>query len=115
MQPNHPKAYTPREEDKERPTVTPDPIPAEDVVKEPVEAEAVEPTPIIGVVTDCLKLNVRSTPVNDKTGGNVVTTIDCLTEVVVDEDASTDKFYKICTASGVEGFCMKEYIAIRRQ
>lgn len=64
-----------------------------------------------GVVTECVRLNVRKTPDPD---GEVVSIIDCLTDVVVDLEDSTDEFYKISTAAGVEGFCMKKYIALRR-
>lgn len=64
-----------------------------------------------GVVTECVRLNVRKTPALD---GEVVSTINCLTDVVVDLEDSTDEFYKISTAAGVEGFCMKKYIDLRR-
>lgn len=64
-----------------------------------------------GVVTDCMRLYVRKDPSAD---GEVVTVIDCLSKVMVDMDASTDEFYKVCTASGAEGFCMRKYIALKR-
>lgn len=64
-----------------------------------------------GVVTDCLRLNVRDEASED---AEIVTIIDALSEVMVDIANSTDKFYKVCTAAGVEGFCMKKYIALRR-
>lgn len=67
--------------------------------------------PLIGVVTDCLQLRVRSTP--KVTYDNTVTVIDALSEVEVDEEASTEDFYKVCTASGIEGFCMKKFIALK--
>lgn len=64
-----------------------------------------------GVVTECVRLNIRETPSAD---GDVVAVIDLLTEVVVDLKDSTDEFYKISTGTGVKGFCMKKYIALRR-
>lgn len=64
-----------------------------------------------GVVTDCVRLYVRKEPSAD---GEVVTVIDCLSKVMVDMDASANDFYKICTAAGVEGFCMRKYIALKR-
>lgn len=116
MQQNYhqPKAYTPpREKDKLAPA--PESKPVQEVTEQ-VPAEAVEEVkPVVGVVTDCIKLNVRSTPVDDSTGENVVATIDCLTEVNVDMKASTDRFYKIRTAAGIEGFCMRKYVAVRPQ
>lgn len=66
---------------------------------------------VTGVVTDCTKLNVRAEP---NPNADVVAVISMLTEVVVDTDASTSGFYKICTAAGIEGFCMRKYIAIRK-
>lgn len=63
-----------------------------------------------GVVTDCTKLNVRKEPSAD---AEVLATIDALSKVMVDVDASTNEFYKVC-AAGVEGFCMRKYIALKR-
>lgn len=63
-----------------------------------------------GVVTECVRLNIRKAPSPD---GEVVSIIDCLTDVTVDLESSTDEFYKISTTAGVEGFCMKNYIALK--
>lgn len=68
-------------------------------------------TEVIGVVTNCLRLNLRQKPSQDS---DVVTILSALSEVRVDMEASTDSFYKVCTAAGIEGFCMRKYIAIRR-
>ena len=102
------------------PEVTEEPVVIEEVeVVEPavetpevVEAVEVEEVPVekIGIVTDCLKLNVRENPDPE---AKVVCTIDALTEVMIDEDASTKDFYKVCTSAGAEGYCMKKYIAVR--
>lgn len=73
--------------------------------------DAEERKPVIGVVTDCLELNLREKPNPNAT---VLTVISALTEVAVDMDVSTDSFYKVCTAAGIEGFCMRKYIAIRK-
>lgn len=75
------------------------------------EVAAEEKATVIGVVTDCLKLNLREKADPD---ADVVAVIDALTEVVIDMEASTDSFYKVCTAAGIEGFCMRKYIAIRK-
>lgn len=66
--------------------------------------------PTSGIVTDCLKLNIRKEP---SPNSRIVCAIDCLTEVIIDEKESTDEFYKICTVSGIEGFCMKKFITIQ--
>lgn len=68
-----------------------------------------EPEVIFGVVTDCTKLNVRKTP--DATAP-IICTIPRNAEVEVLFEESTDEFYKVLTATGVEGFCMAKYIAI---
>lgn len=77
--------------------------------------EAVVPADVMkdfvcGVVTDCLKLNVREAASPD---AEVLAVIDALSEVVVDADASTNEFYKVRTTAGVEGFCMKKFITLK--
>lgn len=76
----------------------------------PAKPTAVE-KPFIGVVTDCLRLNVRKEPDAD---APVVAIVDALTQVTVDVDASTELFCKVRTPAGDEGFCMKKYIQLRR-
>ena len=71
--------------------------------------ESVEPSTVLGVVTECVKLRVRSTP---EIADNVLTEIILASEVLVDLKESTDEFYKITTEAGVEGYCMKQYINI---
>lgn len=87
-----------------------EPVETAEVV-EPIEAvePAIEtaPAPKIGRVFGCTSLNVRKAP---KTNAVVICTINCHAEVEIDELESTDDFYKICTASGIEGYCMKKFI-----
>lgn len=64
---------------------------------------------LIGIV-NCLRLHVLSEPRIDS---EVICKIRYATEVEVDMENSTDKFYKICTAIGAEGFCPKESITIK--
>lgn len=64
----------------------------------------------IGVVTDCLKVNMYKEADIESV---IMCKIPCLTEVVIDEEESTDTFYKIYTCAGIGGFCMKKYISIR--
>ena len=80
-------------------------------VKEAATKLPVQEKPFIGVVTDCLRLNVRAEPDAD---AEVVTIIDCLSQVTVDLDASTEEFCRVRTPDGIEGFCMKKYIHLRR-
>lgn len=82
-----------------------------DNVELPVdEPEDVENDILLGNVTGCTKLNVRQEPVAD---GAIIGTLPVSTEVMIDEAESTEDFYKICTASGMEGYCIKEYITVQ--
>ena len=63
----------------------------------------------IGVVTECVRLNVREAPAAN---ADVVCILDFATEVEVDLEESTEDFYKVITATSAEGYCMKEFIAI---
>lgn len=66
---------------------------------------------VIGVVTDCLKLNIREKPSKDS---RVVTVVACLDELEIDMGDSNDDWYAVCTATGIEGFCMKKFVAVRK-
>mgnify|MGYP000707620912 CR=1 FL=1 len=66
--------------------------------------------PLIGIVIDCKNLNVREQPDGE---ADVLGTISADSEVLIDENEPTSEFYKVCTASGLEGFCMKKYIVIQ--
>ena len=84
----------------------------QDVPELRTEAEAVnEPHTGSGIVTDCLCLNVRKQP---DIHSDVAVVIDALTQVCVDLDASTEDFYKVTTSDGIEGFCMRKYIALSK-
>lgn len=62
-----------------------------------------------GLVVDCFKLNVRVAPYPD---ADILTVIDASTNFIVDESESTEDFYKVCTESGAEGYCMKQYVRV---
>lgn len=66
---------------------------------------------VIGVVIDCLKLNIRQRPYKDS---EVVAIVSCLDELSIDIEASTNDWYAVCTAAGIEGFCMKKFVAVRQ-
>ena len=68
-----------------------------------------EPEPIIGIVTNCNKLNVREHP---NTTAAILGIISASTELVIIEEESTKDFYKICTSAGLEGYCMKKFITV---
>lgn len=80
-------------------------------VEELLEAseEQVKASTVLGVVTECVKLRVRSTP---EVADNVICEILLASEVLVDLDESTEEYYKVTTEFGVKGYCMKQYINI---
>ena len=65
---------------------------------------------VVGVVTECESLNVRSEP---NTECEVVSVLRVGSEVIVYEEDSTDDFYKVCTSAGLDGYCMKQYITVK--
>ena len=75
------------------------------------DQEPVALATITGVVVDCDRLNVREAPRKDAA---VVCTIPLGTEVTVDKSESARGFYKVCLVSGIEGFCAKQFINIKR-
>lgn len=77
------------------------------VVEESVE----EPTPVVGKVVDCSKLRIRKA---GNANAEVVCEIPVGTELTIDEAGSTSDFYKVYTAAGVEGFCMKKFVEINQ-
>lgn len=94
----------------EQPAVEVTPEPVFETEPEPVvEPEVVIEPRKIGRVYNCAKLNVRAAA---KFNSDVICEIPCNTEVEINEDDSTGDYYKICTSSGIEGFCMKTYISV---
>lgn len=84
------------------------PVVLEESIEETeVEEAQVAPKTIYGTVVNCSMVNVRKEPKKD---AEVVATIKRNSTVVIDQEASSNDFYKVCTASGIEGFCMKEFI-----
>lgn len=71
--------------------------------------DAVSPESKEGIVVDCLRLNVRVAPYSD---ADILTVVDASTHVMIDESESVEDFYKVCTETGAEGYCMKSYIKI---
>lgn len=87
-------------------------VSAEELINGPVvvtEAPAA-PVTIVGVVSDCTSLRVRKAA---NAEAEILGTIELGSEVAIDEAGSTSDFYKVCTAAGLEGFCMKKFITIK--
>lgn len=64
-----------------------------------------------GVVTECLKLKLRTSPEALKDNSNVAAEIPVATPVKVFIDDSTEDFYNV-ECNGIIGYCMKQYIAL---
>lgn len=91
-----------------------DPIPE---VTEPVgqdapkaEKKSTKRIWITGIVSNCKKLHVRSDVSKQSVS---ITLINAGTEVKINTKKSTQAWYSVKTADGIEGFCMKEYITVQ--
>lgn len=71
--------------------------------------EEIDCKSVMGYVDNCVRLNVRCNPSID---ADVIAEIDSGTKLMIDENESTEDFYKVCTESGIEGFCMKQFVTI---
>ena len=63
------------------------------------------------VETDCLRAAIYREP---RAKTKIIKVITLLTKVTVDVGGSTEGFYKVSTSDGVQGYCMKKFIAVRR-
>ena len=79
----------------------------EEVIETPVEEKA-EKKPVKGRVCNCDMLFVRSNP---STSAIPLLAISKGDEFEIDEENSTDIFYKV-VGSNYGGYCMKEYVEI---
>lgn len=74
---------------------------------------AEQPEPLdestFGVVANCELLNVRVAPDKDS---EILTTVEQGDEIMIDLNTSTDDFYSVCTETGVEGYCMKQFVEV---
>lgn len=81
----------------------------EEIVEEVIEEPVVEAQKVaFGKVVNCSLLNVRKAP---SAKAEILCTIPVNVEVIIDEEGSTGDFYKVGLESGVEGFCMKKFVA----
>ena len=69
--------------------------------------------PVIGVVCDCQALNVRKQPTKMSAVLAVINSGDEV-EIIEGAEENWGDFYKVCTQTGIEGFCMKQFIAIKQ-
>ena len=83
---------------------------SEEVEKE-VTKEAIKEaySTVVGYVSGCLKLNIRE---EGYLGANVVCVVPEKTALLIEVAESNDEWYKVYTESGMEGFCMKQYVTL---
>ena len=87
---------------------------SEEVEKEVTEEVTKEATKeadstVVGYVSGCLKLNIRE---EGYLGANVVCVVPEKTALLIEVAESNDKWYKVYTETGMEGFCMKQYVTL---
>lgn len=93
-----------------QPAVTEEAIKEIETIEEVME-ERIEEAPVYehGFVSGCIRLNIRKDPTIKS---EVVCVVEGDTELVITLNESTDDFYKVSTAAGIDGFCMKQYVTI---
>lgn len=92
--------------DKTRDAVSTAPVTsALELVDETVETVPVDI--VEGVVVGCARLNVRAEPDID---AEVVSVLNAQSEMQINVSKSTDEWFHVCTASGIEGYCMRKYV-----
>lgn len=80
-----------------------------DTVEEAVVTSTKEVSDTLGFVVEANKLNVRKHP---EKGADVLCVIPNGSQVKVDLEKSTLEWYHVVTSAGIEGFCMKNFVAI---
>ncbi len=79
----------------------------EEVIEETTEETVIE---LFGFVSGCSKLNIRKAP-------NLNAGIECVvnegSELKIDKSKSIEGWFNICTANGVEGYCMSKFVEIK--
>lgn len=67
--------------------------------------------PLVGVVCNCERLNIRTAP--DKKA-EPVAVVNKDTVLMIEYPVNTNSdWFKVYTEAGVEGYCMKEFVEIR--
>ena len=79
----------------------------EEAIEETTEEKVIEQ---FGFVSGCSKLNIRKAP-------NVNADIECIvnegSELKIGKSKSIEGWFNICTANGVEGYCMSKFVEIK--
>lgn len=65
------------------------------------------PKNVKGVVSNCAKLNVRAEP---NVTADIVSVLDNNSEINIDVAKSDKNWFYVCTAAGIEGYCMRKFV-----
>ena len=76
------------------------------IIQETVETVKL-PETVIGMVSGCAKLNVRA---EANLFSDVVCVLDNMSEIEINVEKSDKDWFYICTASGIEGYCMRKFV-----
>lgn len=88
------------------PEVKMDNVPAVKLVDEQVKT-VVLPKTVEGMVVGCARLNVRA---EANLFSDVICTLNAQSEIEINVEKSDNEWFYICTASGLEGYCMRKYV-----
>ena len=88
----------------------PEELKEESAVEEPKEDPKEDPTVKGGTVINCGSLNVREKPEADAA---VLGVINAGTFVSINKEGSTAEWFKVTTEAGLEGYCVRKFIALR--
>ena len=61
-------------------------------------------------VSNSIRLHIHEEP---HPKSLVICKVRYLTDLLIDLEESTEEYYKVFTATGVEGFCEKEFVTLR--
>lgn len=67
---------------------------------------------LYGVVTNCKQLNVRREA--QKRADNVLCVVSAGDVLEINKDRSTNAWFYVTTADSVDGYCMKEFVAVEQ-
>ncbi len=65
--------------------------------------------PKFGVVSNCVRLNVRTEP---NINSEILCMVDAGVRLMIDPANSNEGWFNVFTNAGIEGYCMKEYVEI---
>lgn len=61
------------------------------------------------MIVNCFLIAVRKEPNPES---ELVCELPSSTNLVIDDQETSGKFYKICTPAGIEGYCLKKFIRV---